>query len=633
LKKVVALFIFLLIAIFSCLKRPKLKTEFNVPLIAQTLKIREILDSNYLRIHPDSTLELFYQAKIDTFRVNDSLRIFNISDTFDLNLSDFIIENLITTNFTLTLANFTGFNLPDTTIPFEPFDTTLYGQELVFSGIEELNIVEMVMEFEVINFTQLGFDSILIDLPPIGNFSFPAIRPTQTITQRERVENVSLTDSIILADITIASPGSATPIRVSQYDSLRINIRIDSVRISSGTIRIPPDAMRAVRLGTATVPSNYRIHIDTLSFLAGYLTLTLQNQLPCPVRAFVKVNELSFDSTVYLSATSINQFDINLAGRSYINPNPEITPFSCSTAVIIEPTNQSIHFQGPENFNIAYSLFNPKISNFTGAIFDTIRSPIRPDTMKFNFPQQLSVTIEQAELEGAIVSGLGFQTLFYLNLDGHNEQGERIVIDTLIAILPGTPTNPRTTNFLLNVTPIINILPTKIIVTGYRAVTGNGHAEASSFITGAYSFSSPLRLAFDTSTVNFKPQEVNIEERYRDDIKHYLVSGEIVAQYSNHLPFGLTGELKIESPTANSVTIPFCVAKPEIDELTGIVTAPKETTITISLDQNQTDIFKQSTIYASASLFLPKTDTVTVTVRDYFSVDYSYCKLKLNLLK
>jgi hypothetical protein len=45
------------------------------------------------------------------------------------------------------------------------------------------------------------------------------------------------------------------------------------------------------------------------------------------------------------------------------------------------------------------------------------------------------------------------------------------------------------------------------------------------------------------------------------------------------------------------------------------------------------NVFKQNQIFATALLFLPKTDTVSVTARDYFSIDYSIGKLKLNLLK
>jgi hypothetical protein len=249
-------------------------------------------------------------------------------------------------------------------------------------------------------------------------------------------------------------------------------------------------------------------------------------------------------------------------------------------------------------------------------------------------PQQLiNINIEQAELDAEIVSGLGFHALFYLNLNAFNDHGDQITIDTIIGIEPGSPSNPRTTNLLLDIVPLINILPTKIIFTGYRGVTGYGHAEAAAFFTGDYSFSTPIRLAFDSSTINLKSQEVNIEDKYRNNINRYLVSGEVTAKYINHFPFSLAGELKLESPNTNSVTIPFRVPTPEIDGLTDIVSAPKETTITITLNSDQVNIFKQNSLTTSVSLFLPKTDTVTLTARDYFSVEHSYGKLKLNLLK
>jgi hypothetical protein len=624
----------LAISFIGCFKRPKLQTEITVPLISQTIKVKELLDSNLLYINPDSSLELFYEAKIDTFRINDSLKVFDFSDTLGLALSDFVIEKLAAANRTLTLNEISGFNLPETTMPFPPFDTTLYGQSLVLSNVEQLNIIDAVMKFEIINFTQLSFDSLHLTISQIGSFGFGPIAPNQTVTRREYLQNINLADSIIWIDINIASPGSATPIRVGQSDSLRINVMLDSVRISSGTLRIPSGAMRATRLGVVSVPSNYRIHIDSVTFLSGNLNLTLQNQLPCPISALVRIKELDFDSTVFLPAISSSHLTVDFSGRSYLNPNPEFTFLSCSTEVTAEPTGQSIHFEEPSGFNVAYSFVNPKILNFTGTIFDTIKSRIRPDTLNLNLPQQLiNINIEQAELDAEIVSGLGFHALFYLNLNAFNDHGEQITIDTIIGIEPGSPSNPRTTSLLLDMAPMINILPTKIIFTGYRGVTGYGHAEAAAFFTGDYSFSTPLRLAFDSSTINLRQQEVNIEEKYRNDIEHYLVSGEITAKYINHFPFGLAGELKLESPNTNPVTIPFRVPTPDIDELTGIVSAPKETTITITLNSDQVNIFKQTSLTTSVTLFLPKTDTVTLTARDYFSVEHSYGKLKLNLLK
>jgi len=611
-----------------------LQTEITIPLISQTLKVKELLDTNFLLINPDSSIELFYEAKIDTFRINDSLKVFDFSDTIGLSLSEFVIENLATASRTLTLAEISGFNLPETTLPFPSFDTTLYGLTLVLSNIEQLNIIDAVMKFEIINYTQLSFDLLNLNLQQIGSFGFGPIEPNQTVTRRERLQNINLTDSIIWVDINITSPGSATPIRVSQSDSLRINVTLDSVRISSGTLRVPPDAMRANRLGVVSVPSNYRIHIDTVKFLSANLDLTLQNQLPCPIHAFVQLKELGFDSTVLLPAVSNNHLSVDFLGRSYINHNPELTPLSCSTEVTVEPTSQSIHFEEPVGFSVAYSLVSPKISDFTGTIFDTVRSCIRPDTMKLNLPQQLTnINIGQAELDAEIISGLGFHAFFYLNLEASNDHGEIVIIDTIVEIQPGTPSNPRTTSLLLDMAPLINILPTKIIFTGYRGVTGNGRAEADAFFTGAYSFATPLRLAFDSSTVNLRQQEVNIDEKYRDDIERYLASGEITAKYINHFPFGLTGELKLESPNTNPLTIPFRVPMPEIDESTGFVATAKETTITIPVNANQIDVFKQPSIFTSVSLFLPKTDTVTLSARDYFSVEHSYCKLKLNLLK
>ena len=633
LKRYSVILIGLTVISLSCFKRPKLQTEITIPLLSRKLRVTELLDSNFFRINPDSSIDLFYEARIDTFRVNDSLKIFELHDTVNLTLSDFIIEDLISSTLSLTLGDI-GINLPETIIPVPPFDTTLFGLELGLGGIDNLNIVEMVLELQISNFTQLSFDSFGLNLQEIGDFDFGTINPEQTITRRERIQQISLDDSIILMDINISSPGSPVPIRVSRHDSLRIKLVIDSLRISSGTFRVPAHGMAANRQGICRVPSNFQVHIDSLRFLSGDLALTLENQFPCSIRTFIHLREFDFDSTVILPARTRNIFNLDFSGRSYINPNPESTFLNCSTEVIVESSAQPIRFESTDFLSVSYLFTNPKISIFVGSIYDTIKSQMRPKTINFNFPRGLHhINAQNAELAAEIISGLEFPVIFYLKLEADNDYEEQLAIDTLIEIQPGSPSLPRTTPLLMNITQLINIVPRNLTVTGFRGVTGTGQAEERSFIAGAYSFMSPLRLAFDSSIINFNPQQVNIEEKYRDDIEYYLVSAAITAHYINHLPFGLAGELKIESPNTNPVTLPFQVFMPEIDERTGLVSAPKDTIITIALDPDQTNIFKQNQIFATASLFLPRTDTVSVTARDYFSIDYSYGKLKLNLLK
>jgi hypothetical protein len=634
LKKFLFLIIFTLTALVVCIKQPKFQTEITIPLLSQNLKIREILDSNYFRINPDSSMDLFYQARIDTFHVNDSLKIFELRDTLHLALNDFFINNLVNSSINLTLADITGFNLPDTTLPVLPFDTTLFEQELYLSGIEQIDVIEVIMILEVSNFTQLSFDTVNLNLHDIGNFSFASIGAGQTVTKREKLQNINLADSIILFDIGISSPGSPLPIPVSRYDSLMINLSFDSLRINSGLFRVPINGMQATRTGNCLIPSNYRIHIDTITFLSGILNLTIQNKLPCPIQTSIHINELGFDSLVELPAGMFNEIVLDFSGRSYINQNPDSTIMSCSTEVIIQPTAQPIEFRPAEFLSVSYLFTEPQILRFIGSIYDTITSQIKPKIINLNLPQGLGhVNIQNAELEASITSALEFPVLFYLRLESNNDLGEQVVIDTLLEIQPGSPSLPRTTPLLMEITELINIVPRNINITGFRGVTGTGRAEAESYITGAYSFMSPLRLAFDSSTINFNPQQVAITDKQRENIERYLVSATITAHYINHFPFGVSGVLKLESVNTDTVFVPFRVIEPMVDKRTGIVLSSVDTIITIDLDENEMNVFKQNQIFATALLFLPKTDTVSVTARDYFSIDYSIGKLKLNLLK
>ncbi len=633
-KKFLLLIILIPIILLVCIKRPKFQTEINIPLLSQNLRIREILDSNYFRINPDSSMDLYYQARIDTFYVNDSLKIFELYDTLHLALNDFFINNLVKSSINLTLADITGFNLPDTTIPVMPFDTTLFGQELFLSGLEQIDVIEVIMILEVSNFTQLSFDTVDLDLHEIGNYSFASIGAGQTLTKREKLQDFNLTDSVISFDIRIYTPGSPVPIPVSRYDSLKINISFDSLRINSGLFRVPVNGMQATRTGNCLIPSNYRIHIDTIIFLSGILNLTLYNQLPCPIQTSIYINELGFDSLVYLPAGMINDINLDFSGRSYINQNPDSTIMTCSTEVIVLPTTQPIEFQPAEFLSVTYVFTEPRILKFIGTIYDTITSQIKPKIINLNLPQGLGhVNIQNAELEASITSALEFPVVFYLRLESNNDLGEQVVIDTLLEIQPGSPTLPRTTPLLMEITELINIVPRNITITGFRGVTGTGRAEAESYITGAYSFMSPLRLAFDSSTINFNPKQVDITDKQRDNIERYLASATITASYINHFPFGVSGILKLESVNTDTVFIPFRVIEPTVDERTGIVLSAVDTIITIDLDENEMNVFKQNQIFATASLFLPKTDTVSVTARDYFSIDYSIGKLKLYLLK
>jgi len=627
--------LFLAFQFTSCFKKPKWDTNTTIPLVSKLFTITSLIDTNNFIINNDSSINFYKTGRLDTIFPLDSIHIQDNNDSTHTSLSDFTFNNLVTSYIGLDAGEITGLPLPDTAIriaiPTFNRDTI---KILLLNNIENISIIRAVLRISVTNGTRLTFDSInccLTNCEPI-RIHLQTVDSMSMIEISQPLENINI-DSILSFQIFLASNGTgAESILISKRDSVKFNITFDSLRINSGRFRASsPRTIRCAKERIYFLSSNYQIRVRDLMCRSGLLSVDLNNQFPVSTNLQVTIPELFLDTILPLPAFNITNFLIDLTNRNYHNTSQQLTPLTLRTVAEF-PLDTTVIELGPQNLiGVIYSLTNLQIDSIAGTIIDTIAQKIAGDTVNIDIPDFLNRT--QAVHAYAIVditNAVAFPIDLQLNVVAKNTAGDSAVIDTIFSIIPGSPNIPQITSVTLNFTNLLNIHPNLAIINSKISSTGNGWMSRASYNTASYTIMSPLRVVLRADTVSFDPDTVRISEDVRNRIRDNMKSGTFFAHVQNHLPSAMSGKIILENSKFDSVPIRIAVPSAIIDN-NGVVTTPVDTNITISLTEPDIKIFTDSLVKVTIMLYIPSTDTITITGRDYIKVIDSYAKIETEL--
>ncbi|MDH5185846.1 MAG: hypothetical protein OEW70_02140, partial [candidate division WOR-3 bacterium] len=240
----ITLFIVISILGPGCLERPKLpewETEINIPLLNDTYTISDLIKvTNKFRISQDSIVQFYSEFNIDTATPQPILNLFSQNYNLDLKVSEFEISNLDINRINLSLIDITELPLPDTAvrIPIPGFSQTL-NYLINLPDIQRIELASGIWKVRIHNYTNLNFDSLVLNGPTIDNMRTGWIG-AQTTKEMEQSIQSNLVENPVFVEIRLISPGSAPDsIWVSGLDSLVIELALDSARILSGILCLP----------------------------------------------------------------------------------------------------------------------------------------------------------------------------------------------------------------------------------------------------------------------------------------------------------------------------------------------------------------------------------------------------------
>jgi len=622
--------LFFFILAFNCFKKPSWETNLTIPLISRTFTVSSLIDTSFFNINNDSTIDFYLTGKLDTIFPIDSIRISDRIDSSFTALSDFVIRNLSTDTIGLDASDITSLVLPDTTILMTiPAFTQQIERNCYLRDIGSIFLTAGLVRVTITNNTRLIFDSAHCSLDGINIIEIPFIDSISKTEYSFALENIHL-DSIMTFNIMLACHGSGEDsIPISRLDSLSFIITMDSLRIQSGNFRsIPPRMVQTVKTRIYSLPVNYQLRINDLKITTGQIQLAINNQFPFSCSASINITEFAYDTSLVLPEFQSTNFMLDLAGRLYNNPSSELTPITINYALEFLLDSTFIAITPDNYYKLNYEITNIQIDSIAATFIDTLRQTFASDPIAINLPDFLSqVQTVNALAMFEVCNALSFPMLLNLNMQTKNAQGDSAVLDTVFHILPGTPTNPVLSNLVVSFNNLININPNQAIVRATLASFGEGWLNRESFTTATYTIMSPLQVILRADTIYFDPTQVHIAENIRDLIINNIDTATFYAHLQNHIPARLSGQFIMENQTHDSVNININIPSGLVNNL-GYVTSPVDTNLAIILSPQQTRIFADSIINVSVVIYLPDTDTITITGRDYLKIVNSYAVIQ-----
>jgi hypothetical protein len=229
-------------------------------------------------------------------------------------------------------------------------------------------------------------------------------------------------------------------------------------------------------------------------------------------------------------------------------------------------------------------------------------------------------------LSSTLASTVGFTGLLDIRAVGYNAADDSVVIHDTVVVVPDKSGGRAVTMTTIDIAPLLNISPRRIVTAGRIGAVGAGSASGRDCFFGEFLLQAPLRACLLPDTFNFGPWPVPVDPARTPMLLDDVTDGEVVVRLVNHMPVAMAGELAVWSRQGETATVALGVSAPAVDRVTGRVVAASDTTICSPLPLAERAVFTDS-FQAVIRLFLPATDTVTLAARDYVQVEHSYARL------
>ena len=637
-----------LLALGGCLKKPEppvWEIELNLPILADTLTIRELVDSvdalTVVENDPDSTVLLHMEfgtdTLFDTLYLLDTLAFAPFTDTLPLPLASLYLTDLPDTAMQIYLISLVP-GIPPTPSPvvIPAFQDTLYrvldmpdlDYALVFGGTFHLQVHNgfpvPLRELRVV----VTDDSIS---QPVAELVFQNIPAGGVGSDLDTIVSPLLSGRFRF-EIRIASPGSGgAPVQASALDSLTLTLWLDSLRVLEAVIRNARLYGAISDSGVIATPSVHAV-VDTLVFSAGQVTAGLINPFPFPATGRIRIREMGLDTLLTAPPRGEASLPLPLPDYIYINTDPDSTRIHATASLevpLTSPTYDTVRALEPLyiwfdirgiQFERVHLAFPEPLARDLPPITQELNLPIPPGASSLEFPDLL--------LSVDVISAVGLHLQYSFHLLARNrDTGEERTMLLTGEIPPGTPTAPITFPITLTgLSPILAILPQEITFTGSVALIGSGSLHRTSFVTlGKTLLETPLRVVFHRDTLFLDTTRIPLEDVpvLSERETELLRVARLTSRFTNALPVGLSGKLDLFGYRGNRISdrlsFPFTIAPGQTNER-GVVIAPDTSTVADSILGSDLEIFGTDSLFGTAEIYFPETDTLAVTIRDFIGL-------------
>ena len=615
-----------------CLKAPRIPswdTEVNLPLSDNTFRLLDLLSHRYFSVGPDSVIQFYAAATIDTVRPISRIQLSPAPLSKSLSLADFLLAGKRTGRIVLALQDLLNVPLPEqpTMMPIPAFAFTV-DRSVSIAGIRSADVRSGALRVSVHNFSNVALDSLCLGCD-MGLLRFTGIRPQSGESLRAAMDGDSLgaENEVLIAGGSSGSNGRL--ILVASDDSVAIDFQLDSLRLVSGELKLPAaHVQRTLFMG---VTANNSFALDSVTFAQGSAQLLYQNGFPVPVTVAYAIPELDVRGNLVLQPFGTETVEIDLAGRTLAGSRPpdSLLSIDVRAATVASRDYVSIDRQQSLTLNATTAGISP--SYVAGTLTQPLYVATARETLPGLLPNGLpALRLPHCHMDLVVTSGIGFPLNLDLHIVARSITGDTASLDRHLQVAPGDPDNPQVAEFHISLARLLNIGPEHLSVSYDVGVWGRGELRARSFTCGNVSVSTPLRLALAHDTIDVGSRIVTLDQSTRDRIDRYLVAGEVQAEVENHFPLGMNALVTLTQvpdsadsaggkETCAPVALPVEIPAGAVDR-NEVCCHSSDTTVTGGLDSTQLSIFHNPRLAAHLLLYVTNTDTVEIREQDFVRI-------------
>lgn len=642
---------------------PSWDVEVTLPLISKVYTMQEIAeDESSLGVDSTGVLFLELESEIDRHYVGDQLTLDPVEESFQTEIGKFKVDAPGTQSTFSTLRE------------IYPQADALQGKTVVVPSFSFATDKKILDPYE--NFVYVVIDTGRLNIKVENNLPVPLGSPltleiwdvnadTLILTETRNVQIDPGTSQIFSVNlgghkfvnllairILGQSPGSGGQfVTVDANSRFNLISEISNLQVSEALAQVP----QQIHQETEEIALSDSLVVKEALIEKGRMTINLGGSFPLDTWVIYSIPDLltpsglAYRDSIFIPKRTVKSVTVDLSnyklkpawanlGQQKVKIDVLIKTLDTGrNAVLVKNSDfveASVQLQG-----VVFSQVSGTIGNKT---INIVQSEIQ-----FDIPTDLdSIFFETARMELQINNGINFPARTHFIIEGMNESGAQAELNVQAFIQPAPePGVPATSVIVLdkqnsNIEEFISILPNLIRVFGEVSL-GNeswvGTVSKNDYVSGTVKIQAPIAISLPPQTIESDVDQLEIDDKTRQDIEDHLSSGSFYAEVANHLPLGASVEFlfaQVDSMVFHEPILkigPVAVSGATVGQ-DGFVQAPEQSEISLNLSEQEMQTFLKSPLFVGLKIHLDGTQGQKVKVRasDYIQVK-SYGKIKMKI--
>jgi hypothetical protein len=543
---------------------------------------------------------------------------------------------------------------PGDVLPVAPaVSVTLSEQDISFTNFRSIDINSAKLQLDFVNGLFLDIESISIDVynRQAGDRIFIAtVNLPGPIPAGARVSNAG--DPVFLQDISVSNEFSldyrlglaarSAPLLLSQEllaQTLFVEATILDRRVSRAEAEIPPQVESRDDAASLAADDN-RISFGEIS--KGGLTLNIDNHINLSglvsvefANLFRNDEHLLIEQRVDAGAQVVKQIDLGgVIIRNPAAPQTPIDEYAYSVTFFSDNSDGIVSVSADDSITASIEIDSLYFATLSGELQETevdIEAFVREDIADYGNVGE-GIRLDDARLLLFVYNEIGLPINAELRILGEHQDGpggpvtasrEMVVNIPVAAGIDGMATlstiSLDANSSEPSIVDLLEILPTRLTISGSAAVSGRGSASVNQEVWYAYRLESPMRISIATPIAINSDAELITEDDIgaegKDFLRDNIQSALLEVTVTNGLPVGVETSIHLSKSADDlfSDTISDSTQKLIISDLQvaaasvdgeGLVNQPRVETLTVALDSRYFQLLADTPLYSGVKTTL-----------------------------